>query len=129
MAMARQTRAALRAALPVYDIHAAGLGSPQTYCVNSATGASNKLGNYVYASFNISGIRTITVTRAASTSQVTDPGISVVTVDGQKTKVQTATANSETLNLALPSGVHTFVINDFAMTPGTGLRCFDVTIN
>lgn len=116
--------------LPVYDIHTAGLGSPQTYCVNSVVGASNKLGNFVYASFNTSGTRTITVTRTASTSQATDPDITVVTADGQTADAQSATANVETLsNIALPSGVHTFVINDFAMTPGTGLRCFDVTIN
>ncbi len=116
--------------LPVYNPHTAGLGSAQTYCVSSAAGTSNKLGNYVYASFNASGTRTITVTRSASTAQTTDPDITLITADGQKTVAQGEAVDIETLsNITLPPGTHAFAINDYAMTPGSGTRCFDVTIH
>ncbi len=115
--------------LPVYHTHTAGFGSSQTYCVSSAVGTANKLGNHVYASFNASGTRTITVARSASTTQTTDPDITLVTADGHKTVAQSEAVDMETLsNITLPPGTHAFVINDYAMTPSSGSRCFDVTI-
>lgn len=123
----------LTSALPVYGDHNVGLGTAKTYCLSSANGIPNKLGNYIFVKFAASGTRTITVQRAAGTVVATDPDFEIVTSQGQPLgPYQGTTVNSETAsNVSLPTGTHVMAIKDYNVSKGanSGSICFAVTIN
>jgi hypothetical protein len=116
--------------LPVYKPHTAPLGAAQQYCLVSPLGTFNKLGNTTFIRFTASGTRTIRVARAASTTEETDPDVSLLRSDGRASDHFSAVTNVETIsNVALPSGTHVMAISDFEFAESGQTRCFDVTIN
>lgn len=139
--------------LPIYKSYGA-LGSTTQICLASqrATGTAadrgNRLGDYGYLRFTLSGARTITITRSANTTDATDPDLSLLRSDGsyvlwplpnnggQSALLQNATLNSEVGSTTLPAGTHTVLFTDYLLTqpdaaqPVTQTtRCFDVRID
>jgi hypothetical protein len=143
----------LATALPIYKSYGA-LGSTTQICLASqrATGTAadrgNRLGDYGYLRFTLSGARTITITRASNTTDATDPDLSVLKSDGgyvpwplpnnggQSALLQNATLNSESGSTTLPAGTHTLLFTDYLLAQPTAAqpvtqttRCFDVRID
>lgn len=112
--------------LPIYNNW---VNNTTQYCVTSAAGTVNKIGQFKYVRLNFSGTRTITVT-AVSPATATDPDIELVKSDGSVAISEGVVVNSETLTTALPAGIHTLVFTDFNLQSGasTGQRCFTVNV-
>lgn len=124
--------------IPVYKAHTAALGATQQYCVVSPKNGGNKLGDYAYIRFTASGVRTITVTRAAGTVDTTDPDLFLTRSDGGQQTAYSSATNQEVLTVssALSAGSHVLALNDFNIDdpdqnfPVTQTtRCFDVRID
>ncbi len=122
--------------LPVYKDYGSTPGVTQNYCVTTANGADgNKLGEYVYIRFTISGARTITVTRTSSTYSspaAADPDLSFVFSTGAKASSESSTANVETANLTLPSGTHVAALMDYNLmnqSSSSAQSCFNFVVN
>ncbi len=123
--------------VPVYKTHFAGLGSTQQYCLQSPRQGGNKLGDYVYIRLTTSGVRSITVTRAAGTVDSTNPELMLVRSDGRIERAASGAVDQEVLTVqsALAQGTHVLALNDASIdlqpsAPVTQTaRCFDVRVD
>jgi hypothetical protein len=131
--------------LPVYKNYGA-LGSTTQIClasqraIGTAQERDNRLGDWGYLKFSLSGARTITITRAANTTDTTDPDFQVLKADGSYLPAAAKSdLNSESGVVNLPSGTHVLQLQDFLLSnpmTQTGTfevkqttRCFDVRID
>jgi hypothetical protein len=129
--------------LPVYVDYGSTLGVDRQVCLASQRGGGtvadrgNRLGDTGYLRFTLTGSRSITVTRAAGTTDTTDPDFGVLlstgAVGGQGSS---ETPNTETVTATLPAGTHALLLRDFLLTNPTAAapvtqttRCFNVRIN
>jgi hypothetical protein len=115
-------------ALPIY-LNYSGSGD-QLICVNDNSGRPNKLGNFVYRRFTISGSRTISLTAAGGVTG-SDPDIVLIRADGTSQAFDSTVAGSESGTTSLPVGTHTVVLYDFnllASTSAVGQRCFNFRV-
>ncbi len=113
--------------LPIYGTYSSG---SQTICVNDGAGRPNKLGNYVYRRFTLSGSRTLRLTAAGGVTG-SDPDMLLVRADGTSQTFQSTVAGSETGTVTLPAGTHTVVLYDFSLNASTsavGQRCFNFSV-
>jgi hypothetical protein len=115
--------------LPLYG----GLvGGAARVCVDDTVGAPNKLRNYAYLRFTTgAGAFTIRVTPEAGLAG-TDPDFVVVSADGTRRFATASTADLETLQITLPAGTHSLVVEEFNLTANDtseGQRCLNVTLS
>lgn len=115
------------AVLPIYGTYSSGT---QTICVNDSAGRPNKLGNFVYRRFTISGPRTLSLTAAGGVTG-SDPDMLLIQADGTSQAFDSTTAGSENGTTNLPAGTHTVVLYDYNLiTSGSavGQRCFNFRV-
>jgi hypothetical protein len=113
--------------LPIYATYS---GGDQTICVNDNSGRPNKLGNFVYRRFTLSGSRTLSLTAAGGVTG-SDPDILLVRADGTSQAFESTTAGSESGTTTLPAGTHTVVLYDFNLNrsaSAVGQRCFNFRV-
>lgn len=116
----------------VLPLYGGIVGGAARVCVNDTVGAPNKLRNYAYLRFTTgAGGFTIRVTPEAGLTG-TDPDFVVVAADGTRRFATASTADLETLQLTLPAGTHSLVVEEFNLTANDtpeGQRCLNVTIS
>jgi hypothetical protein len=118
----------LTSALPLYTNYVSG---DQQVCVTDQgriENRPNKIGNFAYRRFTISGSRTLRLKDGVTGS---DPEILLIRADGTSQIFQSSVAGSETGTATLPAGTHTVVLYDFnlnASTSAVGQRCFNFSV-
>jgi hypothetical protein len=114
--------------LPLYVTYGSG---DQTVCLNDNAGRPNKLGNFAYRRFTISGSRTLSLTAQLGVTG-SDPDMLLIRADGTSQAFESSTPGSESSGtLNLPAGTHTVVLYDFNLNASdttVGQRCFNFRV-
>jgi hypothetical protein len=114
-------------ALPLYSTYSSG---DQPVCLNDNVGRPNKLGNFAYRRFTISGNRTLSLTALAGVTG-SDPDILLIHADGMSQIFQSSDVGSESGAATLPAGTHTVVLYDYNLNNSAstvGQRCFNFSV-
>lgn len=112
--------------LPLYTPYSSG---DQTVCLNDNAGRPNKLGNFAYRRFTLSGSRTLSLTAVAGVAG-SDPDMVLIRADGTRQTFED-TGSSESGTTTLPAGTHTVVLYDFNLLQSAstvGQRCFNFRV-
>jgi hypothetical protein len=120
---------------PIYMSYA-GIGNTLTgVCLSDEVDpfhVGNKAGEYRYVRMTLPpGLRTITVTRSATTTTATDPEFALYGKAGKVGQGISALANTETSQINATGGDYVLVVSDFNFrkNPTTSRPCFNVLVN
>lgn len=119
-------------AVPIYAMHLAAPGVPQTHCVSSALGLVNHLGNHAFIRFATSsaGERTVTATRISPTDDsASNPSMMLIGSDQTLGWSASMPQRSARLVARLPAGTHALSLTDHALPGAPRTHCFAVTVN